>query len=301
VNNSTPWNGISKGSAAGHWIFFQLVGRFGLWPAYVLLAFVSLYYVFKETASAGAIRTFRTHLGKKTRLTDIYRHFFSFGATIIDKYAFLIGRQSLFSFESIREDLIVSALERKKGVILLGAHTGNWEIAGNLLSDRIKAEIHYVMVDAEKNDVRDVFRAAFEKRKIRILSAGSGGLELMIAVRNALMNNGIVCMLGDRHTGQNEASHSFLGEMAPFPVGPFAIGAATGAPIIPVFITKYGFRKYVFKAFTPILFEDATPQNRENSIRLGMDRYVTILEDVVRNNPYEWFNFYDFWETRRGT
>jgi predicted LPLAT superfamily acyltransferase len=292
---ATQWNGTSKGSAAGHWIFFRLISLFGLWPAYMLLVFVAFYYVLKDKTAGRAVGIFRRHLGRRTSPADIYRHFFSFGMTLIDRYAFLIGKQSLFTFETIREDLIVSALAGKKGAILLGAHFGNWELAGNLLSDRIKADIYYIMMDAEKNDVRSVSKPAIERRRITPIPVGQNGLELVLAVRNALKDNGLVCMHGDRSVGQKCAKHSFLGEQVAFPTGPFAIAASTGAPIIPVVVTKSGITKYTFKAFAPMLFDGVTAENRDKYIFTAMERYVGILEQIAKESPLQWFNFYDFW------
>jgi predicted LPLAT superfamily acyltransferase len=292
---ATQWDGTSKGSAAGHWVFFRLISLFGLWPAYLLLVFVAFYYVFKDRTAGRAVRVFRKHLGTKATFADVYRHFFSFGMSLIDRYAFLIGKQSLFTFETIREDLIVSALEGKKGAILLGAHIGNWELAGNLLSDRIKAEIHYVMVDAEKSDVRSVSKQALSQRRVVPIPVGQGGLELVLAVRNALRHNGLVCMHGDRNVGQKSAQHSFLGENVTFPIGPFAIAASTGAPIIPIVVIKRGMSKYFFKAFAPMQFDGVTAENRDKYIFTAMERYVGILEQIVKEHPLQWFNFYDFW------
>jgi predicted LPLAT superfamily acyltransferase len=291
------WDGTSKGSAAGHWIFFKLISLFGLWPAYMLLVFVALHYTLTDMAACRAIGVFRKHLGLKTSFIDVYRHFFSFGMNLIDRYAFLIGKQSLFSFTPIREDLIVSALAEKKGSILLGAHIGNWELAGNLLSDRIKADIYYVMVDSEKEDVRSVSKQALDQRRIRPIPVGKDGLELMLSVRNALKNNGLVCMHGDRIFGTRGAAHSFLGEDVTFPVGPFAIAAATGAPIIPIVVTKSGISKYTFKAFAPMRFEGVTAENRDKYIFTAMERYVGILEQLAKEYPLQWYNFYDFWAT----
>jgi predicted LPLAT superfamily acyltransferase len=295
----TQWDGASKGSAAGHWVFFRLISLFGLWPAYLLLVFVAFYYVLKDRTAGWAVGIFRKHLGRKASFADIYRHFFSFGMSLIDRYAFLIGKQSLFTFETIREDLIVSALAGKKGAILLGAHIGNWELAGNLLSDRIKADIYYVMVDAEKSDVRSVSKQALAQRRIKPIPVGQGGLELVLSVRNALQNNGLVCMHGDRTIGQKGppkgAQHSFLGENVTFPTGPFAIAASTGTPIIPIVVTKRGMSKYIFKAYAPMQFDGVTAENRDKYIFTAMERYVGILEQVAKEHPLQWFNFYDFW------
>jgi predicted LPLAT superfamily acyltransferase len=292
---TAQWDGTSKGSAAGHWIFFKLVSLFGLRPAYLLLVFVALYYTVKEKAAGRAIRDFRSRLGTKTSFWDLYRHFFSFGTSLIDRYAFLIGKQNLFSFETVREDLILSAIAENKGAILLGSHIGNWELAGNLLSDRIKADIYYVMVDAEKNDVRSVSSAALSRRRITPIPVGDNGLELVLAVRNALKGNGLVCMLGDRMVGNKGESHNFLGKDVQFPAGPFVIAASTGAPIIPIVVTKRGLSTYVFKAYAPMRFDGVTGANRDKYVFTAMERYVGILEQIVKESPLQWFNFYDFW------
>jgi predicted LPLAT superfamily acyltransferase len=195
----------------------------------------------------------------------------------------------------VREDVIGQALARGRGVILLGAHIGNWEIGGNLLSKRLDAPISYVMLDAERPDMRNILKKALDSRATNIIPIGSDGIELMFSVREALRKNGIVCMHGDRSIGTKGEKHNFLGDDVVFPLGPFAIGAATGAPIVPYMVTKTGLKKYVFKAYAPILFEGVTPQNRDKYIFTAMERYVGILEQVVKEKPYEWFNFYDFW------
>jgi predicted LPLAT superfamily acyltransferase len=297
MNSPEQWDGTSKGSAAGHWIFFKLISLSGLWPAYALCVFVAAYYVFFDAKAAGALRIFRERLGKTTSPADLFRHFYSFGVALIDRYAFLIGKQSRFAFETVREDLIVSALASQKGAILLGSHIGNWELAGNLLSDRIKADIYYVMKDAEKSDIRAVSKPALDRRRITPIPVGEDGLELVLAVRNALKGNGLVCMHGDRMAGEKGAQHSFLGKQVTFPTGPFLIAAATGAPIIPIVVTKTGLFKYTFKAFAPMQFDGVTPENRDKYIYTAMERYVGILEQIAKESPHQWFNFYDFWNS----
>jgi len=58
-----------------------------------------------------------------------------------------------------------------------------------------------------------------------------------------------------------------------------------------------GLKKYVFKAFAPMQFTGVTRENRDKMIYTAMERYVGILEQIVKEQPYQWFNFYDFWGT----
>ena len=301
MNSSAAWDGQSRGSTLGTRIFVRLISLFGVVPAYVLLLFVSMYYAFADKQSAAAVRALRSHLGRRTTLWQRFRHCFSFGMSMIDRYAFLTGRQSFFRFESQREDIIAAAAAQGKGAILLGAHVGNWEIAGNLLSERLGAAVYYLMMDAERQEIKDLFKKALDARRIKVIPVGEGGLGLVMAMRNALRENGIVCMHGDRTVpDQKSQKHNFLGEDVLFPLGPFSVAAATGSPVIPILVTKSGLRKYTFKAYAPILFEGITPENRDKYIFTAVERYVGILEQAVKKKPYEWFNFYDFWNAVPG-
>jgi predicted LPLAT superfamily acyltransferase len=297
MNRHAQWDGRSTGSAAGTGIFVWLISNAGVVPAYCLLLFVSLFYALTDKKSARAVAALRSHLGQPSSAWRRFRHCFSFGMSIIDRYAFLTGKQSFFTSEARREDLISAAVGKGSGAILLGAHVGNWEIAGNLLTDRLKVPVHYVMMDAERPEMKDILKEAIEARKTNIIPVDSDPLDLVMAVRDAIKKNGIVCMNGDRiGHGQKGQKHNFLGADVSFPLGPFAVAAATGAPIIPVLVTKSGIRKYIFKAYAPILFDGITRENREKYIFTALERYVGILEQAVKEKPYEWFNFYDFWE-----
>jgi len=177
----------------------------------------------------------------------------------------------------------------------LSAHVGNWEIAGNLLHDRIQKPIHYTMLDDEKREIRNAFGKAFMNRRISIIPVNQEGMGFIVDILDALRKNEIVCMHGDRMFGKRGASVSFFNSHVTFPIGPFAIAAATDAPIIPIFTYKRGLWRYVFRAFDPIDV-NGHGEDRDSRIQEGQKKYVDSLELVAKENPYEWFNFYDFWE-----
>jgi predicted LPLAT superfamily acyltransferase len=291
----TQWDGQSKGSVLGTRIFLKLISVVGLYPAYCLLAPVSLYYVFREKESCRVIGYFRSRLGLPTNIFHLWRHFFSFGMSILDRYAFLSKSGSFFTMQIINEEAISQALSAGKGVILVGAHIGNWEIAGNLLQDRIQVPINYTMVDAEKPEISKAFGKAFDRRRATIIPINQDSMGLMLEILKALRGNEIVCMHGDRLFGGTGRTTQFLNRPVEFPIGPFAIAAATGAPVIPIFAVKKGLRTYEMKAFDPIEVTTTSERDKESCIGSALEQFVGILEQVSREHPYEWFNFYDFW------
>jgi predicted LPLAT superfamily acyltransferase len=297
MESSLQWDGKYKGSALGTRIFLKIVLLFGLFPAYCLLVPVSLFYVFREKKSRRAIAYFRSHLGLTTTFFHYWRHFFSFGMNILDRYAFFMQSKTPFAFTAINEDAIVNALAMGKGAILLSAHIGNWEIAGNLLHDGLEKPIHVAMIDAEKPEIRGIFAKALNQRKISIIPINQEGIGFMTEIVNALRKNEIICMHGDRMFGKKGDAVLFFNAPVMFPRGPFAIAAATGAPIIPIFTYKKGLRQYIFHTFDRIDLKEP----EDSLLTEGREKYVHFLEQVVKENPYEWFNFYDFWGDEKDT
>jgi predicted LPLAT superfamily acyltransferase len=295
MHQPLQWDGTSKGSVPGNRIFMWLIGHVGLLPAYCLLIPVSLYYALFDFKSIRVLRLYWAHLGKKAGVTRLWRHFFRFGMSLLDRYMFLLKTKSPFSFRTINEQAITAAVGEGKGVILLSAHLGNWEIAGNLLFDRTHASVNFTMVDAEKSEIKGVFDKAIVKRRVAIIPIGRDSMAFIMSVRDALRRGEIVCMHGDRMFGSKGMKKEFLGGWVEFPLGPFAMAAITGAPIIPIFAVKKGLRTYEFKAGEMIAFPPDSLHDRDKLIEDAVEKYVKILEQAVKENPYEWFNFYDFW------
>jgi predicted LPLAT superfamily acyltransferase len=294
---SAKWDGRAKGSTLGNWIFMRIISLAGPFAAYPLLVMVAAWYGLTNKKLAATIRDFRTTLGLPCRFSDIWRHVFSFGTNLIDGISFLVASKPSFRLSCIGEEQIPQLLSRGQGLILLSAHVGSWEIAGNLLNDRIQTPINPVMLDNEKEAIKKVFNKATARRRMNVIPLNGDGFDLMLRVREALKRNEIVCFLGDRvRGGEASAVVDFCGRPARFPLGPFAVAAITGAPVLVTFTVKQGLRRYVFKAWGTFTIEGVTRANRQEKILEGLRAYVKILEQVVAAHPHQWYNFYPFWE-----
>nr|MBP7390214.1 lipid A biosynthesis acyltransferase [Chitinophagales bacterium] len=84
------WQGKSRGTLVGYKIFVLLIKYTGLSGAYFLLCFVALYFTIFSSADRAVIYQFyrkRLGYGKLKSLWGVYKNFFVFGQTIIDKVA----------------------------------------------------------------------------------------------------------------------------------------------------------------------------------------------------------------------
>ena len=114
------WSGKSKGTVLGYKIFLFLIKSFGVKPAYVLLRFVTYYYFLFAEKNRQAIVDFYTKIlkipvQKAKKLTR--KNFYVFGQTLVDRFAYLVGRGDSFSHTFDGEDFLLDMKEKAKGGI----------------------------------------------------------------------------------------------------------------------------------------------------------------------------------------
>jgi len=278
-----------------------MVRYFGLRPAYLLLRLVSFYYVFfAPSAVRASLEYLRRQFGYSLprRLLLTYAHFYSFGQILLDRVAIMGSDTGRFRFETDGEEHIVEALKEKKGLVLLSAHVGAWETAAHVL-DRLGVPVNVVMYEGEVEKIREVLKKAMAGRSFRLISI-TGSFEDSIEIIAALRRGEIVAMLGDRAlTGRTETA-MFLGAPARFPVGPFAVAAVAGAPLIHAFAAREGIYHYRFVAWPAIHPTFSGRERRTEQVREWISGFAGRMEQFLKQHPLQWHNFYPFWEKVAG-
>ncbi len=180
------------------------------------------------------------------------------------------------------------ALAMKKGLILLTLHTAGWEIAGPLFLEHAKLDVVIVM-ERERNDAA---RALHDKARaasgVRVLHVGEDPLASLPLLRH-LQARGAVAMQIDRPPPSGRVVPvRLLGEDDALPEGPFRLAQLSGAPVVPVFTARAGFRNYVLRVGTPRLIARRAPREE-------LGRVAQIVSDEVtaflREHPTQWFHW----------
>ncbi len=211
--------------------------------------------------------------------------FLHFAARPPEEAALLV--ESVIGFSRLVEGRL-----KGKGVVLLTAHLGNWEVGGLMLAE-VKQPIHVVLVP-------DLFAGV--ERVRRRMHARAGVTEIPVdrtflptlSVLRALDRNGIVAMQGDRDFDNTGIAAPFFGREAYFPRGPFRVAMATGAVVLPAFIVSVPGGRYRAIIEEPIPIEDAG--DRDAALRRNVARYIAVLERYVGKYPEQWYCFYPFWD-----
>jgi len=296
---SEVWDGKTKGGLTGYKIFVFLLKNIGLNAAYVLLFFVAFWFViFSRKASKSHYYLFRKRL-KFSILKSIllvYKNSFVFGQILIDKTAILSGLISKYTTEHTNAEVIQNMIKNKTGGILVNAHIGSWQIAGQLL-ERYEGVIYILMLDSENKKIKELLEDTEGKNKVEIIPLSEDGSH-MEKIDEVLKEKGILVMHGDRFTeGAKTFEQLFFGEKAKFPTGPFHLAAKYGVPVSFATAFREKNRHYHFFAMKPIFVDyPGNLKKRKQEIFDKQAIYVKELEKMLKKYPTQWFNFYNFWK-----
>jgi predicted LPLAT superfamily acyltransferase len=262
----------------------------------LLLYPITLYFVL----SAHAARKISYEYLKRVRSQspywwDVFCHFHCFAATILDRLYLLRAEFARFDVTLHQKEIPRWQLERGKGCILLGSHLGSFEVLRALGVTQHGFPLK-VLMDIEHNQNITRFLDAFNS-KIASTVIVPDRLDTLLKVKQSLDAGFFVGMLGDRvSSGDKTTQCQFLGAPATFPAGPILLAATLHCPVVLFFGLYRGGNRYeiYFEHFADeiILNRD----HRSEDVQNWMQRYAGRLEHYARRAPYNWFNFYPFWD-----
>lgn len=295
----SSWDGKTRGSAMGYRIFIFLLKKINIRFSYTLLRVVAVYFwLFSDKKPLVYFYQNRLHYTKKDCFRSIYRNYVMLGECLLDKIVVMAGIENNFTFDFIGEEYLHQLAREKKGGILIGAHVGNWEIAGQLLK-RIETKVHVVMLDAEHQKIKELLNDVAKEQRISIIPI-TNSYDHLYAIEEALKKGEFIAIHGDRFlAGAKTVSCNYLGEEAQFPTGPFYMASKFQAPVCFVSAVKKSRSHYQFNATEPLILPFPNKlKTRQHDLQKLVEPYVENLEQIVRENPTQWFNFYSFWNQK---
>jgi predicted LPLAT superfamily acyltransferase len=293
------WSGTGKlrGGRRGIWFFLTMLRVLGLHVTYVLLVPPAIYFSFASPDVPATMDFHRRVFGPQPwwkRRWLVFKHFYSFGRALIDRIAILAGDTKHFTFAFDGEYNLRNAAAEGKGVLLLTAHIGNWEVAGQLLS-RLNVPVNVTGFDKESPEIRALLDGAQKRQKFQMIPL-TGTATDAIPLVAALRRGEVVAMAGDRPYGSPSAQVPFLGGMASFPVGAFVLAAIADAPLVQVFSLRQRGGHYQFYGLPPVRPYRPPHHERTAHLRKCATEFAANLERIVRLDPLQWYNFFPFWD-----
>jgi lauroyl/myristoyl acyltransferase len=197
----------------------------------------------------------------------------------------------MVGFDASRLD---DLLARRRGVVILGGHFGNWELGGVALRRLHGYPLTVVGKSEASPVVGEIRRRMRESLGIETVEIGQM-LETALKIRRLLAANGIVAMLLDRHVGRDRIDVTFFGRPAGFLRTPAMIGYLSGAPLLPAFMIRQADDRFIGALGDPISVDSTKPT--EEAIRAATQAFAAQLEDRIRASPQLWYQFYPYWRS----
>jgi predicted LPLAT superfamily acyltransferase len=270
------------------------VGRWLLFPTALYFLFVT------PKARAASLQFLARVLPGKPGLRQVFWHYLTFATVVMDRAYLLRNDLRGFRIDISGEPAVETMRIAGRGGFLIGAHLGSFEALRALGREKL-VQPRIVMVMYEEN-------ARMINAALAVLSPGLqqdiiglGKADSMIRVKHALDGGAMVGILADRlldteGSPDDRRIVDFLGQPAAFPLGPFRMAALLKRPVVLMLGIYLGANRYRL-VFENLYDFSGLTGSRSAAIEEALRLYVQRLEHYSRAYPYNWFNFFDVWES----
>jgi len=275
------------------WIAMHL----GRPTARVILYPITLYFLlFAPTARRASREYLQRTLAQPVHWWHVSRHIHHFSATILDRVFLLTGKYASLDIRTHNLERLQQQLATRTGCILLGSHIGSFEVLRALGVCQHRLPVKILMQEAHNERITRILHALNPDISATVIQ--SGDADVLLQVHDYLQQGYLIGMLGDRVVDTRKTAQcKVLGATATLPSGPILAAAVLKVPVILFFGIYQGGNRYdiYFEEFAERVTVDR--KQRDHDLQFWLQKYADRLTYQARRYPYNWFNFYDYWES----
>jgi predicted LPLAT superfamily acyltransferase len=263
-----------------------------LWP-------ITLYFLLRRGPERRASRDFLARVFQRpATFAEVFTHLRYYGATQLDRIFLLARGERGFDIQVEGVPMLETYIDQGKGVLLVGSHQGSFEALRALSSRRPGLSLRVVLDKQKTPEMTHLLEELAPHVGACVIDASHGGTAVTLAASEACRDGALVALLADRGR-ENETLRRipFMGEPAGFPIGPWLLAQALKVPVVLCFGIYLGGNRYklIFERFADAV--DIPRECRGPALDAIMTRYARRLEHYALTEPYNWFNFHDFWQS----
>jgi len=280
-----------RGSPLGIKLIITLYNLCGYTTAKTLVYLVALFYATISQKNRQHLNSYYEAVGVPLNFRSYFHHVYAFSLNIFDRFiakegmsdtALKVERVNLKSFETLQQT----------GGMIIFSHHGNWAQSFKIFQT-YEIKLNIIGDEAIDENLQKLETAADENKRINIISL-KNGMQAMLDIARALQNNEIVIIMVDRVKDPKKTVEvDFLGRSTLFHSGGFEIAHMRKAPILGCDIIRVGDQQI------KIQFSEIITSSKDKKAEIIQDlaqQYAHFLEKAVREYPWQWFNFFDFWK-----
>jgi predicted LPLAT superfamily acyltransferase len=299
MSTNEHWQSRPEGGGRiSMWLMRSIALYGGRGVARACLYPITLYFYLRRGPERTASRQYLQRvLGQPVMPWHVFKHLHYFAATLIDRIYLLANGEKPFQIETEGLDLLEQRIAQGRGVLLFGSHQGSFEALRALGARRPEMPLQVVLDKQKTPEMTALLEALAPGVGANVIDAARDGTSIALAMSEACERGAVVAMLADRGRGHEVLRHApFLGSPAPFPVSPWLLAHTLKVPVVLCFGLYLGGNRYRL-IFEPMVDRVDIPRHQRGpALDALIARYAQRLEHYVHVAPYNWFNFYDFWQ-----
>lgn len=305
MTQARHWAQIGEAtSVAGIGVLYAVHHVFGRWPFRVCLLPVVVYYWLRHGHARRASLQYLQRLGAATgalRRTpgrmQTFRHLYGFAETLLDKLLATAGRYPMAKVRFSGREAMHAQLADGRGAIILTAHIGCLELCQVLARYHRDFRVSALVHTAHAERYNRIIRRLDPESRITLVQVEDISPATALMLSEKIAAGEFVAIAGDRVPvrGGRVVRADFLGHPAPFPIGPYVLASVLDCPVYTMACTHAGDGYSV--RFEPFAERIVLPRRERDAVFAAQAaRFARWLRERVIEAPYDWFNFFPFWD-----
>ena len=279
---------------------YRLIGRR---LCLVVMAPIVAYYYVTRGDRRHASRRFLERafvaggLNRRPTALDVLRHFMQFAAHALDSFVAWTGGMPPDAVEPADPGALAAFTDDPRGGVVIVGHLGNPDVSRALLDPATRARLLVLTHTHHAANYNRVLREISPDVAVNVLQVTDIGPDMAISLRDHVDRGCWVVIAGDRTPVRSQGRVAwvpFLGTQVPFSQGPYVLAALMECPVWLLFCRKVGGRyRLVVERFAERI---VLPRGaRIEALAQHAARYAARLQAHAVADPFQWYNFYDFW------
>ena len=259
---------------------------------------ITLYFYLRRKPEREASRQFLERvLPHRVTTWHVLKHIHCFAATMLDRVFLLARGEKDFDIQVEGLDALTERIGQGCGVFLFGSHQGSFEALRAISTRRPDVPLR-VLLDKQKTPaLTELLEALAPDIGDKVIDASKDGASVALEMAEACEQGAMVALLADRGREHEVLRRAeLLGRPAPFPISPWLLAHTMRVPVVLCFGLYLGGNRYrlIFEAFADHV--EIPRGNRAAALDTVIAGYARRVEHYIHEAPYNWFNFYDFWQ-----
>jgi predicted LPLAT superfamily acyltransferase len=298
------WASLNESTfVAGMHLLFWVWRVLGRWPFRVVLYPVLAWYIATAPRARRASAAYLARVSARTQvatgLPGVMRHFAAFAENILDKMLLWGGLFDTGAVRVIGAEPLLDMIEQRRGALLMCAHLGNLELCRVLAQQYPGLKITVLVHTRHAQAFNQVLARLDPRSELNLLQVTEMTPAMAMMLAERVGRGEFVVIAGDRVpvTRRSRVVRApFLGREAAFPIGPYVMASVLECPLYMMFSMRSGECHEV--RFELLREQVELPRkDREQALAALAADYARRLEFHCLRTPFQWFNFYDFWDS----